>query len=294
MKQMATNCIHITVLATAMVVGLTGWAVGQVGLVDFDGTNTGLTSYSNDALVNGGISTNGNLAFNETFALFASSGDAFNPMSRASLSPTEADGDQAGMPFAISDDSVVAATGNSVFATDAQGFAGDAKMDGFFGVTDNVNSTNPTGMNSADFVFNISGFSSLTLAMDFAAMGSFELDDLFDVSYDIDGGGFTSVFSGSPVAGVMQTYFMDSGFQVDLPDPYSINGTILGEDFQTLVAGIVGTGSSLTVRVTAMMDGGTEALGFDNVLIRGVPEPSSLALLAIGGLAWIRRTRRVR
>ena len=155
-----------------------------------------------------------------------------------------------------------------------------------------MNSSNPTGTNTADFVFDISGFSGLSLAMDFAAMGSFEIEDLFDVSYDIDGGGFTSVFTGSPVAGVLQTYFMDSGTQVDLPDPYSINGTILGDDFQTLVEGIAGTGASLTVRITAMMDGGTEAVGIDNLTIRGVPEPASLSLVLLAGLACLTGRKR--
>ena len=94
------------VFAAVFVTAASNFATGQVGLVDFDGVEIGLTGYSNDALVGGGLSTNGNLASSETYALFTSSGDAFNPMSRASLSPMEADGNQVGMPFSVSDDSV--------------------------------------------------------------------------------------------------------------------------------------------------------------------------------------------
>ncbi len=145
---------------------------------------------------------------------------------------------------------MVAATGNSVFPGDVLGFAGQTKPDGFFGITDNVNSSNPTGTNTADFVFNISGFTNLTMSLDFAAMGTFLSTDTLLVSYDIDGGGFSPVFSGAAVAGANQNYVMDSAAAVVLADPYSINGTILDDNFQTLVANIAGSGSVLTVRAT--------------------------------------------
>jgi hypothetical protein len=286
-RELRKTGLVMVVVATA-----TGFALGQVGLVDFDGTTTGLTSYNNDALVGGGLSTDGNLAFNENYALFASSGDAFNPMSRASLSPFETDLQQVGMGFNISDDSVTAATGNSVFPTDTLGFAGQAKTDGFFGITDNVNSSNPTGTNTADFVFNISGFTNLSMSLDFAAMGTFLSSDTFLVSYDIDGGGFSPAFTGAAVAGANQNYVMDSTAPVVLADPYSINGTNLDDNFQTLVANLAGSGSVLTVRATGSFDG-SKAIGFDNLTIRGVPEPSSLSLLAIVGLAALSRRRRM-
>ena len=279
----ATNYTHATVM---------------VGLVDFDGMEMGLTSYHNDALVGGGISTNGNLAFNEQFVLFNSSGDAFNPMSRASLSPREADGGQVGMPFAVSDDSVVAATGNSVFPADEQGFAGEAKEDGFFGMTDNDNSDNPGGLNTAEFVFDISGFSDLSIAMDFAAMGSFDIFsgpgsvDFLGVDYDIDGNGFSPLFVADVDIGSIQSYSMDSGTPVDLPDPLFIKTTVLNDNFQTLTANISGTGSSLTVRVQAILGGSSESVGFDNLTIRGVPEPTSISLLTMAGFAVLAGLRR--
>lgn len=281
---------NVTMMGVA-VAGLTAGAMGQVGLVDFDGTEIGLISYTNDALVGGGLSTNGNLSSLETYAFFASSGDAFNPMSRSSLAPMEADGGQIGMPFAISDDSVAAATGNTVFANDVQGFAGQAKQDGFFGISDTVNSSSPTGTQTADFVFNIAGFTDLSVAMDFAAMGDFENNDVFNFTYSIDGGSFQSLFTSSLVAGVNQSYTMDSGAIVDLADPIAINGVTLNDEFQTIVAGVAGTGSELTIRVEATTDGGSEAFGFDNMLIRGIPTPATAALLGLGGLVGLRRRR---
>ncbi len=290
LEEIKTVLVTAVVVTAVVLMAASSLAIGQVGLVDFDGVTTGLTGYSNDALVGGGISTDGNLASNEMYALFASSGDAFNPMSRASLSPLEADNQQVGMGFNISDDSVVAATGNSVFANDTLGFAGQAKTDGFFGITDNVNSTNPTGTNTADFLFNISGFTNLSMALDFAAMGTFVSSDTFLVSYDIDGGGFNPAFTGAAVAGANQNYLMDSAAAVVLADPYSINGTILDDNFQTLVANIAGGGSVLTVRATGSFDG-SKAIGFDNLTIRGVPEPTSSLLLTLAGLAVFARRR---
>jgi hypothetical protein len=84
---------------------------------------------------------------------------------------------------------------------------------------------------------------------------------------------------------------MDIGTQVDLADPYSINGTILTDNFQTLLANIPAGGNTLDIRVTGSFDG-NKAIGFDNLTIRAIPEPASLALAGIAGLTLLSRRRR--
>lgn len=79
------------------------FASTPIGLVDFDGGGFGLTNYTNDQIV-GDSTTNGQLISGETYSSFDPPGDAFNPMSRVSLSPSLALGGQFGLPFGISDD----------------------------------------------------------------------------------------------------------------------------------------------------------------------------------------------
>lgn len=262
--------------------------VNAAGLVDFDGTELNLLSYTNSAIAGNGT-TNGLMISLETYALYNSSGDAFNPMHRGSLNAMEADGGQVGMPFSISDDSVVAAMGNGVFASDTQGFAGMAHdNNGFFGITDTVNADGP-GAEVATFVFDISGLSNISVSADFAAMGDFEGSDSFVFDYEIDGGGFNPLFTSSVNEDGDQTYTMDNPANnpVVINDPLLINGVTLDDNFQTIAAAVAGTGSELTIRLTAASDGGTEGFGFDNLSV--VPEPASMVLLAVGGVALLRR-----
>jgi hypothetical protein len=86
---------------------------------------------------------------------------------------------------------------------------------------------------------------------------------------------------------------MDSGAAVMLADPYTVNGTSLDDNFQTLVANLQGSGSVLTVRATGSFDG-NKGFGFDNLTIRGVPEPGSSILLGIAGIAALAVRCRVR
>ncbi len=257
-----------------------GAAFAQVGYVDFDGTETGLTGYTNSVYTYAGPGFGTDAAAVSTFGSTSwAAGDSFWPMTRAAVGPNAV-----GMPFSISDDSVAAAAGNTVFANDVLGFAGMATTSGFFGVTDTVNSFGSTF--TADFVFDISGASNLSASIDFAAMGDFETADVFDFEYSIDGGAFQPLFTSSVDDAGTQSYLMDSGTPVDLPDPVLINGILLNDVWQTLSAPISGTGTSLTLRFSGTTDG-SEGFGFDNIVI--TPEPSSLLLLVLGGLGVARR-----
>jgi len=266
-------------------------ASAQIGYVDFDGTETGLVGYTNSvySFTGAGLGTNSNLL--DPALGFANSawgpGDAYWPMTRAGIGPNGI-----GLPFSVSDDSVTAAAGNSVFPTDTQGFAGQAyDNNGFFGATDTENGVN-SGPIIATFDFNIAGASNLGVSIDFAAMGDFEASgDSILFEYSIDGGAFATLFASSVDEAISQTYTMDNPANnpVSIDDPMLINGVLLDDNFQTISAAVSGSGSVLSIRLTAVLDGGTEAFGFDNITV--VPAPGAIALLGLGGLVAIRRRR---
>ncbi len=269
--------------STALLACAASALAADVGFVDFDGTETGLTAYSNPVYTYSGtgLGTDAGQVTPPTASTLWVAGDSFWPMDRANVGPNNI-----GMPFGISDDSVAAAAGNSVLATDSVGFAGIAYTNGFFGVTDTVNDFGSTPLN-ADFTFDITGATGLSFSVDVAAMGDAEVADMFSWSYSIDGGAFQVLLATTTDEAINQAYTMDSGTPVTLDDPLKINGIKLSDVYQNFSAAIAGTGNSLTIRFTAVSDGGTEGFGFDNMRI--VPEPASLALLAIGGLLTLRR-----
>lgn len=259
-----------------------GAAFGQLGIVDFDGDETGLVGYSNPIVSYAGPGFGTSALDVSAFGSTTwTGGDSMWPMTRAAVGPNAI-----GMPFGISDDSVAAAAGNSVFATDALGFAGQAKTDGFFGICDTVNGLN-TGPIVVDFVFG-GNFLDPEICIDFAAMGDFEAADVMDFTYSFDGSNFFPLFTSSVDESGNTNYVMDSGSAVALDDPFYINGTLLNDNFQTLAATAIGAGPTLTLRLTAISDGG-EGLGFDNIKV--VPTPGALALMGIAGVATIRRRR---
>lgn len=275
-------------IAIALVL-CTGLSAGAWdGLVDFDGTELGLIGYTNPSYTYGGpgFGTDANLVSGNQFGMSIwSPGDAFWPMTRADLGPNL----PTGMPFGISDDSVVAAAGNSVFASDTQGFAGMAfENNGFFGIIDTENLVNQ-GPIVAEFVFDVTGMSNISVNADFVAMGDFEATDTHAFEYSFDGVNFFPLFTAFIDEAGMQTYLMDNPANnpVVKNDPMLINGVLLDDNFQNISAAVVGTGTSLTIRYTAMQDSGSEGVGFDNLAV--VPEPSSLVLLGLSGLLLRRR-----
>lgn len=280
------------VVASAIALGAgASIASAQIGYVDFDGVETGLVGYSNGAYsyTGAGFGTNANL-LDQALGFASSSwgpGDAYWPMTRAGIGPNGI-----GLPFSVSDDSVVAAAGNTVFPTDTQGFAGQAlDNNGFFGATDTENGVN-SGPIIANFDFDISGASNIGVRIDFAAMGDFEASsDSVLFEYSIDGGSFATLFASSVDEAIDQTYTMDNPANnpVIIDDPMLINGVLLNDEFQTLSAAVSGTGSTLSIRLTAVLDGGSESFGFDNLTV--VPAPGAIALLGLGGLVAVRRRR---
>lgn len=268
--------------ASVCALSLAAAAFAQVGFVNFDGIEMGLTAYSNPTYTytGTGLGTDASQVTPGTAATAWVAGDSFFPVSRGNVGPNNI-----GMPFNISDDSVAGAAGNTAFPTDVQGFAGQAFTNGFFGVTDTVNSVN-TGPVTASFTFNIAGASNLGLSVDVAAMGDFELADAFSFSYSIDGGAFVTLLTSSVDETGSTSYIMDSGAVVSVDDPMYLNGVLLNDNYQNFAAAIAGTGSSLEIRFIGDTDG-AEAFGFDNLKI--TPEPTSLALLVLGGLGFLRR-----
>ena len=89
---------------------------------------------------------------------FSSAGDGFQQYQR---------GVSATIPFSVLDDSL------SVFPTDSLGIIDENNTDVFFGVTDTVNGDSP-GTVSATWIFDVSGFTNLSLGLDVSAMGDFE------------------------------------------------------------------------------------------------------------------------
>ena len=193
---------------------------------------------------------------------FSSAGDGFERY-QVGVSST--------IPFSLVDSSN---NGNPI---DSLGIVDEAtKTDGWFGVTDIVNSSNPSGLGTATWEFDIEGASSLTVSIDMAAMGDFEASsDSFEWTYAIDEGPAMSLFTSTVDEAGSATYTLADGDDFTLNDPLVItdNGgtpTELSNLFQTLTSSIAGTGSTLTIELVAAADGGSEAFAFDNIMIEGV------------------------
>ena len=67
------------------------------------------------------------------------------------------------------------------------------------------------------------------------------------------------------------TYTLDDGDSFLLDDPMLVQGTILSNDLATFSAPIAGAGSDLTLTLTAMANGGSEAIAFQNIVLREAP-----------------------
>ncbi|NND61169.1 MAG: PEP-CTERM sorting domain-containing protein [Gammaproteobacteria bacterium] len=205
----------------------------------------------------------------------------------------------AGMPFALADDTVNDISGNGTgapFPTDSVGIVDStyAPDNQFFGVVDTVNGNNPDGTATALWTFDIAGYQDLGISIDFAAMGDFEASDMFLFSASIDGGPAQTLFESVYEGALSQNYTMESGANVNLNDPLSLQGTLLNDLLATFSASIAGTGSVLEISLLTEFNGGSEAFMFDNLTVTGVAEPGIVLLLGTGllTLALTRRRRR--
>jgi uncharacterized protein len=222
------------------------------------------------------------ISFTQNPLGYTNAGDAFQVFQR---------GVSATVPFQLLDDTI------SIFPADTAGIISETKSDRWFGVTDTINPENPSNaVNVAEWVFAVSGATGLSVSVDMGAMGDFEVGaDLFDWTYSLDGGAFLPLFTSSVNEAGNFTYTLDNAAQFTLDDPLLINGTVVSNRLTTFTAPVAGTGSQLTIRLSATTDGGTEGYVFDNVTVAtSAPEPGTFALLAIGIGGVIARRRFLR
>jgi len=142
---------------------------------------------------------------------------------------------------------------------------------------------------TATWTVDITNYENLTFSGDFA--------EFFDSPGDIDEADdlwITAAIDGSPAETIIDFDGADfsSGtfngvFRLDG------TGTALGDAAQNFSAPISGTGSTLTLVLSADLGSGDEDFAVDNFVVEGdvIPEPTSLALLGLGGLLIARRRR---
>ena len=194
---------------------------------------------------------------------FTSPGDGFNKFQRGvSLS----------IPFAVVDDSA------GSFPPDTLGIIKTGNTDEFFGIVDTNNDDTGGRDVVATWVFDISGATDLGLSIDMGAMGDFEAaGDFFNWSYSIDGGPAMTAFQSSVDEAGSYTYTMESGTLVTLNDPMLVNGVLLTNDLAPFFTTLSGSGSQLTLILTANTNGGSEAIAFQNLIISGTAAPAAIA-----------------
>lgn len=179
------------------------------------------------------------------------------------------------------------------FPADTFGILKTGKTDRVFGAEDLINPDNPSGAAQADWSFDISGYTDITVCIDFAAMGDFEAsNDIFSIQASIDGGSFTNIFSFVVREDLdLYPYTLESGTVVNINDPMQVNGVVLDNNFVTLTSANLGSGSTLALRYSGNADGGSEVIIIDDIVIKGVPAPASAALIGLAGLVGLRRRR---
>ena len=193
---------------------------------------------------------------------FMNLGDIWGATSAYTGNPTNT-------PFALVDDTNPACA--NYFPADNNGIIPCNYGNRFFGMNDTENPDN-MGPVSAEWVFDVSDAINLTgITIDMGAMGDFESNDNFTWSYSIDGGPVTNIFVMAANESATADYNMFNGNVITLNDPMTVNGTILLNELTTFSANISGAGDELTLRVEGMANGGSEAIAWDNITIKGIP-----------------------
>lgn len=237
--------------------------ITSAALLTASAAATEVTRFDFDANVVGSPARN--LSYSQVPAIGAllDPGDGFQPF-QVFVSAT--------IPFALVDDTCAA------FPADSQGIVQSTKFDAWFGVCDLNNPDNTSGTGSVTMTFDISGFTDLSVSIDMAAMGDFEIGsatvtpDFNNFTYQIDAGAVTPLFTTSIDEAIDKNYTLECNpVPFLVADPMSCNGTELSNIFQTLTANVSGSGSVLTITFNASGDGGTEAFAWDNLVINSNP-----------------------
>ena len=214
-----------------------------------------------------------------------------------------------GMPYDMGDDTVADVSGGGVYIADALALAGQYTT-AFFGLNDMDGPDGP-GFTFAEWSFDISSAATIDgVQIDIGALGDFETasSDGFMIEAQVDGGGYVQIFRGETDEAAFYTYRpFDNGFIFSDDDPLMLYIDGVAANYldksdpatgafdtylSTLLAGNLG--SQLDVRISWQgTPSGSEPMGIDNISIIGtVPEPATLALLGLGGLALLGSRRR--
>ncbi len=162
---------------------------------------------------------------------------------------------------------------------DFTGFSGSY----FWAAEDIDASENTSGLALLDFSgIDLTGFPSIQVSLDIGAGSNSAFDSVDDfvlVQYRIDSGAWNTALA-----------FQNNGqtFNGPLLNDTDFDGigdtTELGLAFQTITSpAIPVSGSVMDLRIDTFMTSGSEAVGFDNLQVVGVPEPNLTA--AVFGLA---------
>ncbi|MEX2091304.1 MAG: PEP-CTERM sorting domain-containing protein [Pirellulales bacterium] len=291
----AAACALLTAPATAAL----------VATEDFDGGSVGLISGFNPAVDN----------------LDGGPGDFFGVGNRGAWPQ----GYPPGMPHSLADDSVVSVSNpaDPVFVTDNEATFGQARSltDNFFAISDTAGIGLPGGPPyTASWTFDVSGFSDLELCLDLGAhandsFGGFSPNTLVIFTYSIDGGPVDTALSIAPNSsfGGFTYRAMDSTLipavgtngplQATGANPITKtlvdSGLIAADTFldkspaagtgagllDTFATDLNGSGSQLTLTLSADLP--FEAMAFDNITIKGVPEPGSIVLVGLGAIGLV-------
>ena len=184
---------------------------------------------------------------------FSFAGDGFEKYER---------GTSSSIPYAVLDDSL------SIYPADEQGIIKESNTDEFFGATNTVNDNNKDEV-MATWTFNVNGASDLHLAIDMGAMGNFSSVDFFTWSYQFDDGVPATAFSGDVKSDPSQDYTLEGGFETTLKNPFAVGGTLLSNKMQTLETPLDGSGTTLTLTLSARVNKENTAIVFQNIIIRG-------------------------
>lgn len=161
----------------------------------------------------------------------------------------------------------------------------------YWAAEDIDSSDNPSGQAFLDFNgIDLTGFTAFSISLDIGA-GSIitfdSVDDFVFVQYRIDAGNWQTALAFQNDG---QTF--NSNLRQDLNFDGIGEGTMLGFAMQNFASpDIPVTGNFLDLRIDTVVNGGGEAVAFDNIQVTAVPEPATFALLfgMVAGIVAFRR-----